>query len=73
MRGVRNPGAHELASERTGWQNSERAERAWGFKSTVKSDSSRIFAGGFNALLDGVAAGVLARNGGILFALTAYS
>jgi quinoprotein glucose dehydrogenase len=46
-------------------QNSERVQLVWDSKGTGKADSSRIFAEGFNAPLDGIAAGILARKGSV--------
>lgn len=43
--------------------NSERVQLLWDSKGAGKADSSRIFAEGFNAPLDGIASGVLARKG----------
>jgi quinoprotein glucose dehydrogenase len=46
-------------------QNSERVQLVWDAKGKGQADSSRIFAEGFNAPLDGIAAGILARKGNV--------
>ncbi len=49
-------------------ENSERLRLLWDSTGSGKVDQSSIFAEGFNRYEDGIAAGVLARNGDVYFA-----
>ncbi len=50
------------------WTNREdRISLLWDSKGDGKIDQSRIFAGGFNGLAEGIGSGVLARNGDVYY------
>ena len=52
----------------TGYEEfSDQLRRVVDTKGAGKADASTVFAGGFNKLQDGLAAGVLARDGGVYF------
>src|SRR4051812_16856555 len=60
----RHEGANFLSYE----QNSERVKLIWDKDDDGKADGSSVFASGFSTALDGIGAGVLAREGKVYFA-----